>query len=347
MNRHPAHAPHLSRRALIAASLAGTAGLAALGATREAHAQTATASPAPSKAKPPIPSAVFPFESKFTDVLGSKMHYIDIGSGDPVIFVHGIPTSSYLWRNVVPFVAPGRRVIAVDNIGYGKSDKPAINYGWIELSEYLEAFIKKLNLNNVTLVMHDLGGALGLHYAWKNPQNVKAMAYLEAAVPPAYPRVSFASFGPTELLFRQLRDPVSGRKLLMEDNFWVENFLPASIMRDLAPAEMETYRAPFKTVESRKAIFDMVQSFPIEGKPEREWTTYAEMVKWWKTNTLPKLVMYGSPSRVTPRAGVDWAVENLKNVDVAWVGHGIHFLQEDNPEGIGRAIAEWLRRQLN
>jgi haloalkane dehalogenase len=244
----------------------------------------------------------------------------------------------------MPFVGQGRRVIAVDNIGYGKSDKPAINFGWIELSEHLEAFIKKLDLRNVTLVLHDLGGALGLYYAWKNPQNVKGIAYLESALPPAYPRTTFASFGPTEPLFRRLRDPVSGRKMLMEDNFWVETFLPASIMRDLAPEEMEAYRAPFKTVESRKSIFDMVQSLPIEGKPEREWATYAQMVDFWKATELPKLVMYGTPSRVTPRAGIDWALQNLKRVDVAWVGYGIHFLQEDSPEGIGRAVDEWMRK---
>lgn len=336
-----------SRRTLVK----GVGAAIALTATGAA-AQTPNAGSTPSappaavpKARPPAISAEFPFESNFAEVLGSRIHYVEVGSGDPIVLLHGIPTSSYLWRNVIPFVAaPGRRVIAVDNIGYGKSDKPSITFSWLELGRYLEAFIDRLALKNVTLVMHDLGGAIGLYYAWKQPTNVRAFAYMEAALPPAYPRASFASFGPTEPLFRRLRDPVTGRKMLMEDNFWVETFLPASVMRDLAPAEMAAYRAPFATVESRKSIFDMVQSLPIEGQPAAEWEAYEAMAAYWQANELPKLVMYAAPGRVTPRAGVDWALQDLKNVETAWVGHSIHFIQEDSPEGVGRSLAEWLRR---
>lgn len=336
----------VTRRSVLTAIAA--APLAA-GMRASVRAQSPTSiAPAPPKPKPAVPSADFPFESKVVDVFGSPMHYVESGQGDPVLFVHGIPTSVYLWRNVLPFVAAsGRRAIAVDNIGFGKSGKPDITYSWLELARYLEGFIVKLGLTNVTLVMHDLGGAIGLHYAWRNPANVKAFAYLEGALPPAYPRVSFASFGATEALFRRLRDPVTGRKMLIDDNFWVETFLPASVMRDLTPAEFAAYRAPFATVAARKSIYDMVQSLPIEGKPEPEWNAYAAMAAYWQANEQPKLVMYATPGRVTPQAGVDWAIANLKNVESSWVGYGIHFLQEDNPEGIGRAIVEWLRRRVS
>jgi haloalkane dehalogenase len=300
---------------------------------------------AQAKPKPPVVSAAFEYESKYASVKGSRMHYVEIGSGAPIVFVHGIPTSSYLWRNVLPFVAqPGRRVIAVDNIGYGKSDKPDIRYGLIEQAEYLEEFIKTLGLTNVTLVLHDLGGAFGLHYAWRNPKNVKAIAYLEAAVPPIYPRATYSSFGPLEPLFRDFRDPIKGKQLLVDQNYWVEKILPTSVMRDLSPQELAAYREPFAEPASRQAILDLVQTLPIAGEPKREWAAFESVTTWWKETSIPKLVMYSTPSRVITRQSADWAVANLKNVDTAFVGYGIHYLQEDQPEAVGRAVSEWIRR---
>lgn len=299
--------------------------------------------------RPPSPSAEFLFEPRFASVLGSRMRYVEAGdpTGAPVLLLHGIPTSAYLWRNVIPLIAgPGRRVIAVDHIGFGGSEKPDLEFSWLELSRHFDAFVAALGLHDVTLVMHDLGGAIGLHYAWRNPANVRGFAWAEAALPPAYPRASYASFGPTEALFRRLRDPAEGRRMLLDDNWWVETFMPASSLRDLAAAEMDAYRAPFPTPASRKPIFDMVQSLPIEGQPSAEWDAYAAMALYWRTAPQPKLVMYGTPGRVMPRAAADWAVQNLRDVETAWVGPGIHYLQEDSPEGMGRAVSEWMRRRL-
>ncbi len=122
--------------------------------------------------------------------------------------------------------------------------------------------------------------------------------------------------------------------------------MPASSLRDLSAAEMDAYRAPFPTPASRKPIFDMVQSLPIEGRPAAEWDAYAGMARYWRDAPQPKLMMYGTPGRVMPRAAADWAVQNLRDVETAWVGQGIHYLQEDNPEGMGRAVSEWMRRRL-
>lgn len=315
-----------------------------------AAAAWARTAPAQGRPRPPAPSADFPHRPRFAEVLGGRMHYVEAGAADgaPVLLLHGIPTSAYLWRNVIPFVAgPGRRVIAVDHVGFGRSDKPAITYGWLELARHFEAFVEGLGLRGITLVMHDLGGAVGLHYARRNPANVRGFAWAEAALPPAYPRDAYASFGPNEALFRRLRDPVEGRRMLLDENWWVETFLPASTLRDLAPAEMDAYRAPFPTPASRKPIFDMVQSLPIEGQPADEWAAYAAMTRYWKEAPQPKLVMYGTPGRVMPRAAADWAVRNLRDVETAWVGQGIHYLQEDSPEGVGRAVSEWMRRRLD
>jgi haloalkane dehalogenase len=275
------------------------------------------------------------------------MHYVEVGEGPAVVFLHGIPTHAYLWRNVLPHVAEGGwRCIAVDHIGFGRSDKPDLNYSWLELARHFEGFVDALALPHVVLIGHDLGGAVALHWASRHERRLRGMAYLEAAVPPAYPRTSFASFGATEGLFRQLRDPVVGRRMLMDENFWIERFLPTAVMRTLGDQEMAAYRAPFNTVPSRKAIFDMVQSLPIEGQPAREWQAYEAMARWWKDSEVDKLVMFATPGRVGPRSAAQWAVANLRNVETAWVGYGIHFVQEDSPESIGRAIAEWLRRRV-
>jgi haloalkane dehalogenase len=252
------------RRALLCGALQMPLALLMSGC---AQAQTAAPSPAPPppKPSPPVPSATFPFESRFVEVLGARMHYVESGQGEPVLFLHGIPTSAYLWRNVLPFVAgPQFRAIAVDHIGYGRSDQPAaLTFSWLELARHLEGFINALGLRRVTVVAHDLGGAIGLHWAAKNPVNVRAFAYLEAALPPAYPRADFQSFGASEALFRRLRDPVVGKRMLIDENFWVETFLPASVMRTLSAEEMAAYREPFVKPESRRAIYDMVQSLPI------------------------------------------------------------------------------------
>lgn len=338
-----------SRRVLIAG-----AGSVLVAASSRAGAQTpgspasAPATSSPAKPRPPAISAAFPYEPRYADVLGSRIHYVETGAGEPVLLLHGIPTSAYLWRNVMPFIAaPGRRVIAVDHIGFGRSDKPDITFSWLELARYLEAFVAALGLRGVTLVMHDLGGAVGLHYAWRNPANVRGFAWAEAALPPAYPRATYASFGPTEALFRRLRDPAEGRRMLLDENWWVETFLPTSSLRDLAPAELDAYRAPFRTPASRRPIFDMVQSLPIEGQPAAEWAAYAAMAQYWREAVQPKLMMYGTPGRVMPRTAADWAVQNLRDVETAWVGQGIHYLQEDSPEGVGRAVSEWMRRRID
>lgn len=299
----------------------------------------------PSKPQLSKISSEFPYESKFVKVLGSRLHYVERGNGDPILFLHGIPTSSYLWRNVIPWVeGDGRRVIAVDLIGFGKSDKPDINYGFFNQARYLEAFIAALDLKNVTLVVHDWGAGLGQYYAWRHLENVKAIAYMEAALPPVYPRESYASFGPIEETFRSFRDPQKGPKLLIDQNFFVERIIPSSVLRDLSPTEMEAYRKPFATRQSRQPIYDLIQTIPIEGQPNDTWKVFEEMAAWWRGAEIPKLVIYASPGRLTPPKLAQWAVENLKNVETAFIGYSTHFLQEDNPEAIGRAISDWYRR---
>lgn len=172
-------------------------------------------------------SSDFPFEPHHVSVHGSMMHYVDVGEGDPVLFLHGNPTWSYLWRNIIPYLEPHARCVAPDLIGMGKSDTPEeIDYDFFDHVKYLEAFIDKLGLENITLVVHDWGSGLGFHYASRHPDNVKAIAFMEAFVQP-WP--SYEAMGPQgAAMFKQMRTPDVGKELVIEQNMFVEQILPSA-----------------------------------------------------------------------------------------------------------------------
>ncbi|HZA69335.1 MAG TPA: haloalkane dehalogenase, partial [Nitrososphaeraceae archaeon] len=174
-------------------------------------------------------SAEFKFESNYVEMLGSKMHYIDEGEGDPILFIHGNPTSSYLWRNIIPYVEPYGRAIAVDLMGMGKSDKPDIDYRFVDHAKYLEAFIEKLGLKNITLVVHDWGSALGFNYAMRHEDNVKGIAFMEAFLMP----LTWDGFpNNAKKIFQLIRTPDVGYDLIVNKNFFVEQLLPSAILRN-------------------------------------------------------------------------------------------------------------------
>ncbi len=168
-------------------------------------------------------SAAFPYESKFQEVHGSKMHYVEEGAGDPVLFLHGNPTSSYLWRNVIPHVSPMARCIALDLIGMGKSDKPDLEYRFVDHSKYVEGFIEALGLRNITFVIHDWGSALGFHYARRHEDNTKGLTFMEAIVRP----LTWDEF-PEQVrqMFQSFRTPEVGENMLINQNMFVEALLP-------------------------------------------------------------------------------------------------------------------------
>jgi len=204
------------------------------------------------KVPPLAVSSKMPYEHKFIEVLGSKMAYVDAGEGDPILFLHGQPTSSYLWRNIMPHLKGQGRVIAPDNIGFGKSDQPELAYTFGDHYRYIEAFIDQLALTNITLVVHDWGSGLGLQYAAQNPDRIKGIVTMESIIAPLIPAKSYDAM-PKELgdFFRTVRDPEGGRKLLIEENFFVEGALPGFIVRPLANEAHDVYRRPFQTEKSR------------------------------------------------------------------------------------------------
>ncbi len=288
-------------------------------------------------------SAEFPYESKYVEVLGSKMHYVDEGQGDPVLFLHGNPTSSYLWRNIIPYVSDDARTIAVDLIGMGLSDKPDIEYSYNDHAKYLNAFIEKLNLKNVTLVVHDWGSGLGFNYAATHEDNIKGIAFMESLIAP-FTWETIPVEGRD--MIKAIKTPGVGEEMVMNKNMFLEKFLPSAVVRDLTKEELQYYRAPYPTPESRKPVWKWPTEIPVSGTPANVHKIVANYHEWLQTTTVPKLLLSATPGMMIKEAEVKWVKRNMKNVDIVNVGKGLHFIQEDNPHAIGEAISNWYQ-QIN
>lgn len=295
-------------------------------------------------------SADFPFEKQRLSVLESEIAYVDEGSGPVVLFLHGNPTSSYLWRNVIPHVvSAGYRAIAPDLIGMGDSGKPTIGYTFGDHAAYLDAFIEKAGLTDLTLVVHDWGSGLGMRYARLNPDNVRAMAFMEAIIPPGMPAPSYEAMGPEfGELFRSLRTEGVGEEMVLVNNFFVEEILPKmGVARPLTDEEMEHYRAPYPTPESRLPTLQWPREVPIGGEPKEAHDAIVANGEWLVESAIPKLFFYATPGALNPEPVVAWVVANVPNLETRFLGLGVHFLQEDHPDQIGLGIADWLRRSRN
>ena len=285
-------------------------------------------------------SADFPFESKYVEVHGSQLHYIDEGAGDPILFLHGNPTSSYLWRNIIPYLVPYGRCIAPDLIGMGKSDKPDLDYRFFDHANYVEGFIEKLELSNLTLVIHDWGSGLGFHYAMRHEDNIKGIAFMEAVMKP-YRWEDFPS--DQKMGFKLFRTPGIGWFMISVMNMFLTQLLPQMVVRTLSEEEMDHYRAPFKTIKSRKPVRQWPVEIPIDGKPSDTHEVISNYSQKLQESGLPKLLFSASPGVAIDGAMLDWCKQNLKNLKVVDIGEGIHFVQEDNPHLIGEELAKWYQ----
>ncbi len=284
-------------------------------------------------------SADFPYEPNFVEVHGSRMHYIEAGSGDPVLFLHGNPTSSYLWRNIIPHVQSQARCLALDLIGMGKSDKPDIDYSFFDHAQYVEGFIETLGLQNLTLVIHDWGSALGFHYAMRNEANMKALVFMEAVLMP-FPSWDAAPPG-TQETFQAFRTPEVGWDMIVNQHMFIEQILPSMVVRDLTAAEMDHYRAPYLDPPSRKPLWRWPNEIPIAGEPAAVAAVVEEYNRKLQQSQLPKLLFSATPGAIIDAQAVSWCQQHLPNLHVVDIGAGIHFVQEDNPHLIGTELAKW------
>ncbi|MCX6044753.1 MAG: haloalkane dehalogenase [Chloroflexi bacterium] len=287
-------------------------------------------------------SAAFPYQKQVQRILGLEMAYVDEGQGDPIVFLHGNPTSSYIWRNIMPHVQALGRCIAPDLIGMGDSQKlPASGpdaYTFVEHRRYLDALLDALGVRErVTFVVHDWGSALGFDWAKRHPTGVKGIAYMEAIVKPStwreYPEAA-------RKIFQTLRSS-AGEQLVLEQNSFIEFNLPAGIQRSLTAEEMNIYRRPFaEPGEARRPTLTWPRQLPVDGEP----TDVSEIVmaygEWLANSAVPKLYIQGEPGRLQASQHEfcrTWPAQN------AVIVRGLHNLQEDSPDEIGQAIADWLQ----
>jgi haloalkane dehalogenase len=283
------------------------------------------------------------YEKKRATVLGHGMAYVEVGSGDPIVFLHGNPTSSYLWRDVMPYLEGLGRCIAPDYIGMGDSDKlpdsgPA-SYRFIEHREYLDAFLDALDVReNVVFVVHDWGSGLGFDWGNRHRDAVQGYAYMESIVRQRrweeWPE-------PVRKLFQGFRSP-AGEEMVLDQNVFVEMVLPGGILRDLTEDEMAVYRRPYlEPGEGRRPTLAWPRELPIDGEPADTVAVVEAYGRWLSTSQVPKLFINADPGRII----VDGAREfcrtwpNQREVTVP----GLHFVQEDAPDEIGQAIAEFVR----
>jgi haloalkane dehalogenase len=271
-------------------------------------------------------------------VLDSEMTYVDAGQGAPVVFLHGNPTSSYLWRNVITHVAPVARCLAPDLVGMGESGKaPAGSYRFVDHARYLDAWFAVLDLRDVTLVVHDWGSALGFHWARRHPDRVRGLAYMEAIVRP----VTWAEWpDAARKVFQGMRS-AGGEEMVLQKNVFVERILPASVLRPLGEPEMTRYRQPYTTPgESRRPTLTWPREIPIEGEPADVVAIVDAYATWLARSPIPKLFVNAEPGSILVGAPREFCRTwpNQREVTV----RGRHFIQEDSPAEIGRAVAEFV-----
>mgnify|MGYP003408338200 FL=1 len=284
------------------------------------------------------------FVQKFCEVRGRRLAYLEAGSGAPIVLLHGNPTSSYLWRDVIPHLAESGRVIAPDLIGHGDSDKlPASDgpgrYSFEGTYDYLSDMLDALGVtSNVTLVLHDWGSALGFHWAYRHQDRVRAIAYMEGIVRPLLSWDEWPE--KARGIFQGFRS-AKGEDLILKRNMFIEAVLPGSIMRQLSEDDMARYRAPFVREEDRQTTLNWPRQIPIAGEPPNIVALVQQYADWLKDSPIPKLFINAEPGSILVGAQREFcrAWPNQTEVTV----NGVHFIQEDSANDIGKAVAIWLK----
>jgi haloalkane dehalogenase len=284
-----------------------------------------------------------PPAKKFCEVDGRRLAYVEAGTGRPIVLLHGNPTSSYLWRNVIPHLEGCGRVIAPDLIGHGDSDKlPASDgpgrYSFEVAYTYLDAMLEALGVEaQVTLVLHDWGSALGFHWAYKHPQRLRGIAYMEGIVTPLpswddWPEKARG-------IFQGFRS-AKGEDLILERNMFIEGVLPSAVLRKLSDEEMAHYRAPFAAKDDRQTTLNWPRQIPIAGEPAHMVALVQEYASWLAQSPVPKLFINAEPGSILVGAQREFCRRWPNQTEVTVPG--LHFIQEDSADEIGRAVAGWL-----
>jgi haloalkane dehalogenase len=285
-------------------------------------------------------SAADAYERHRIAFLETEISYVDTGAGEPVVFLHGNPTSSYLWRNVIPHVEGLGRCLAPDLVGMGDSGAaPDGSYRFVDHARYLDAWFEALGLTHVTLVVHDWGSALGFYWAYRHPERVRGIAYMEAVVRP----LTWEEWrDESRQIFQDLRSE-AGEEMVLEKNLFIEGILPSAVLRDLTEEEMNVYRRPYlEPGESRRPTLTWPRELPINGEPEDVVSIVDDYSKWLAQSDVPKLFVNAEPGAILTGSQREFCRTwpNQEEVTV----RGAHFVQEDSPHEIGEAVATFVRR---
>jgi haloalkane dehalogenase len=279
------------------------------------------------------------------DVLDSTMFYEDAGDGTPLVFLHGNPTSSHLWRHVLPRIGAPGRCLAPDLIGMGRSGKPDVPYRFADHARYLDAWFDELALDGVVLVGHDWGGALAFDWATRHPGRTRGVAFMETIVRP----LSWADFpGPARPRYESLRSPGVGETKVLDENFFIEQALGATVLSGLSDEDLEAYRAPFPTRDSRRPLLAWPRAMPIEGEPADVVDRIEAYDDWLaRSGDVPKLLLTFDGSAGTLMIGPEmtaWCATHIANLEIENCGAAAHVVPEDQPEAIAAAVAQWADR---
>jgi len=284
----------------------------------------------------------YPFTSRFVEVYGSRIDYIEEGQGDPILFVHGMPSWSYLWRNVIPHVSKAGRCIALDLIGFRKSDSPDMEFRAMDELKYLTAFVEKLGLRNLAIVGHSWGSVLGCEYARRHEHNVRALAYLE---PILGSWKSWSEFNPNapamQALFKRLRSSESW-DLIVGQNFFLEQVFVNGSLRRLSQEEKDAYIGPFRDPARRKAAWRAPQELPIEGSPADVCALVDELLVWLKKTGTPQLFFRTEPAAFFTAERAAGFLADTQNVTEHFLGGGVYNHLEDYPSEVATALLQWL-----
>lgn len=286
--------------------------------------------------------ATFPYQKKRQTVMGLEMAYAEVGSGDPIVFLHGNPTSSYLWRNIIPYAQELGRCIAPDLIGMGDSEKlpnsGPESYRFVEHRRYLDTLLEMLDIRErIIFVVHDWGSALGFDWAYRHPGKVKGIAYMEAIIKP---RQWNELPEPARQIFEAYRSP-AGEQMVLAENRFIEGNLPATILRKLTDEEMTEYRRPFaEPGEGRRPMLSWARQLPIGGEPADVAGIVTAYGDWLAQSPIPKLYVASEPGTLSPNERAfcqTWPAQRVVTVS------GRHYPQEDSPDAVGQALAEWIQ----
>ncbi|HEY7306042.1 MAG TPA: haloalkane dehalogenase [Bryobacteraceae bacterium] len=275
------------------------------------------------------------------NVLDSTMAYREAGDRDaPVaLFLHGNPTSSYIWRNILPLVAPVAHCIAPDLIGFGQSGKPDIGYRFADHAQYLDAFLDQAGIKVAFVIAHDWGTALAFHLAARRPEFIRGLAFMEFI----RPMPTWKDFHPDQIeTFQKFRTPGVGEEMILEGNVFVERVLPLATLRTLTDEEMSVYRAPFPTRESRRPTLRFPNELPIAGEPADVYSVLEQAHRALAESSYQKLLFVGNPGALISPGFAESFAKGLKNCKVVLLSSGLHYLQEDHPDIIGANVKEWL-----